>query len=589
MLRRTMSLGTIVSPLDNDFYHIAHCPKPDDASTVAAHSSSQLYSKASFEDETYTKRLGEDRELGKRLPTKNQTPSPPKAGSDLLFDSLTVKSRIHRRTLQPSLQVLRTRDMHRPSTAPTTSGTFPTPSGFDALITDTAHSRSSGKLKRSFSEADSTSFDASLSSSRPSQDSKMDGRFPSLGLESLRGSERAKRRKLERVYDELYEAPVQRHKENVEEAAEILSSRVYQSFASSQQALLNPTLLVSDTHPRTRSAPPEKEIPKSVPFFIPFRDYDWTTSPSSSDDDESTVDEDDSTASASQTPQERTSTTQPYFQRLTPDPTRWQQFTPIDLTSSVSIIAPAPEAVIASLGTSISVPETSSSHSDPPDPTPQMSVIESLRTLPAELFPPPPPTGNRIFASQVTPMLKLITDQAPLAKYFRPVSITRDLHGTERGYWALSLRLVADSDTRAEADVDVDVWRRSDFDDLYESLQKHITTGRSGWSVRAFLELPSFPAVITSRSNYVYVNVKITCYAEVLPHIWLTIWVFSHKKTGRLGMQWHASDDRVVVQMGRDGRKGDVQGGDAKKLPKIFVGTVAWGSKEQGMYGAVAG
>ncbi len=45
---------------------------------------------------------------------------------------------------------------------------------------------------------------------------------------------------------------------------------------------------------------------------------------------------------------------------------------------------------------------------------------------------------------------------------------------------------------------------------------------------------------------------KVTCWGEVLPHIYLLLWVLSDKRTEGLEMQWRDAGGEVVVRMAAD-------------------------------------
>lgn len=492
-------------------------------------------------------------------------------------------------TTQTRFQVLRTPEPLRPKTAPASSESFPTPSGFEALISDPSKARTPVSQKRSLSETDFCSFETPLSAMPGSLGSLVESVVSNSALKGSRNKELnrtnsseavgcAKRLKLDQFFrtgDILSDISVEN---------EHYPRSTYSSFghafgvpSSAPVATPGPTSERPCDHPASQ----QNRNPRQIGLFVPYRDYDWTSSSSSSENDESIVNEDDSTTSASQFSHPHITGAQPYSQRLKPNPKPWQQPSPIDLTSSVESPSSTPNPAITSRGLmfyeSICPPTI-------PDSIQRSSVFELLRNLPTYIAPPPPPTGDRPFTSQVTTVLKTITTRAPIAQYFRPISVMRDLHATERGYWALPLTIVRDAGLNEGRDNIV--WHWHDFEEFYRNLQKHIASGRSGWSVRAFLEMPSIPRPFANRDRRVCVTLKVTCYAEVLPHIFLLLYILSDKRIGKMGICWFVAN-HVVVRMGRDGREGDARGMGASRGETVYRGKIAWGSKGKGFFGAL--
>lgn len=494
------------------------------------------------------------------------------------------------------LQVLRTPESPRPRTAPTVSGSSHTPSSFKAWVPDTARPLHPRALKRSFSEQDFNSPETVLGSGlRNRLNTEMDalprpaacglGNVPSHETERLNSIEPIKRRKVS-VGEITARDALWPHEENGVEEKDVNESSSQDNY-SSDLALATPSLhrALNDIQFRSRTAALGRESASTMCFLIPYREYDWTSSPSSYDDhSDSSADNDESTASPSQL-QDITEIVKPQNSGNSTirSPPR-KQTSPIDLTSPTTPTETPSKAVISNRAYQAPVSDPSSVFCGPIDTKLKDSVFVYLRSLPTEIFPPPPPTGDSIVQSHMTRGYASITTTIPIYDNFRPVSVVRDMHRFERGYWALSVKVIHDSViTEGNA---LDVWCQSDFAKLYCSLQRHITGRTSDWSVRVFLEVPSSPSHVSTSGNEVPITLKTTCNAEVIPHVFLLLWILSDKRTGRMGMCWYGADNAVVVKMGRDGLDEASEMEGAKRGEKMFRGKKTWQSKENGLLGA---
>ncbi|KAL9623164.1 MAG: hypothetical protein Q9160_002479 [Pyrenula sp. 1 TL-2023] len=413
------------------------------------------------------------------------------------------------------------------------------------------------------------------------------GNGPSRKTGRLDSIESIKRRKVSVGDASRREAPrpsrdMEAERENVKEF-----SHTYD--LSNPSALATPSLhwTPENTQLRSSDASQGHGGASAACFLIPYREYDWTSSPSSYDDNsDSSADGDSSTASPSQLeniPENLTAQFSPILATLSPPR---QQTSPIDLTSPTTSKG-TPSKAVKSISTyQAQASDPGSIDSGSIDLKLQDSVFVFLRSLPAKIFPPPPPTGDSV-QPHITRGYAAIATKLPIHMHFRPVSIVRDMHHSERGYWALPLKIIHDSvATEGRAS---DVWRQSDFANLYRSLQKHITGRTSDWSVRAFLEVPSCSSHVSTSGSGVHVTLKTTCYAQVIPHVFLLLWILSEKNTGRLGMCWYGADNQVVVRMGRDRLEEVSERKGAKRGEKMFRGKMSWQSKENGFFGAFEG
>ena len=67
----------------------------------------------------------------------------------------------------------------------------------------------------------------------------------------------------------------------------------------------------------------------------------------------------------------------------------------------------------------------------------------SIRSLPDLIQAPPPPIGNGNFTTHVSSALSTLVARLPLAQYFRPARVTRDVGVLERGHWMIRVKIAS--------------------------------------------------------------------------------------------------------------------------------------------------
>ena len=158
-----------------------------------------------------------------------------------------------------------------------------------------------------------------------------------------------------------------------------------------------------------------------------------------------------------------------------------------------------------------------------------------------------------------------------------------------------------------------DFWTEEEFVRVWEVLEECVGKGKWGWGVRVFREdmeeeyglvqedetktpqkgssagvLSFSPASDATKSEATErqrrVLLKVTTWGEVIPHIWIMLWLMSDKLTAHIPMEWRAGDGSVVVKMSGYRRKHGVLGDWVHKGPEGEKGI--WGIAETNTDGA---
>ncbi len=162
-----------------------------------------------------------------------------------------------------------------------------------------------------------------------------------------------------------------------------------------------------------------------------------------------------------------------------------------------------------------------------------------------EIRPPPPPTGTGPIPTFITPFLIRIAEQLNLSRY-RPASTARPLRPQERGYWHLNL---PDK---------IGGWDHNLLEQTWEYLEKTIGAGKAGWGVSCY------KALWNGRENSFDKDSKevdwqgeewrIFCWGEVVPHIYILLFLASSRKVRGMGARWCDAEGKVIVEMSADRR-----------------------------------
>jgi hypothetical protein len=381
--------------------------------------------------------------------------------------------------------------------------------------------------------------------------------------------------------------------------------------------------------------------------FLRDRSLDWTSSPEpSSSGDTKTSTTPTATATPSQPVLEM-----PLQSRSEAPPKAKEIYTYHNPTSPINLISQDLQSIPPERITSLS-----SQPAFPSFPAAMASTPRSLiSTLSTHIFPPPPPTGHGIYVTHITPVLAVTVKRLPIAKWFRPVQVSRDVRVLERGHWRIPITIASQAvvdEARTEMPRDQklakimkqhdtltskerwekrrlseeararkrdlgpssspleygeygeflerkrqDMWTEEEFVRFWRNLEGCVGEGKWGWGVKVFREecteesdearkphddLPSSPpeadAVRTERERERRVLLKVTTWGELIPHIWILLWLMSDKLTAYIPMEWRAGDDSVVVKMSGHRRKHGILGEWVYKGPEGERGV--WGIAE---------
>ncbi|KAL2406634.1 hypothetical protein ABEF93_007792 [Exophiala dermatitidis] len=176
-----------------------------------------------------------------------------------------------------------------------------------------------------------------------------------------------------------------------------------------------------------------------------------------------------------------------------------------------------------------------------PEPAQEYGTV--IRQLPDHVTAPHPRGGRPKFTTHITKTLEKVSARVPLAKYFRPAFVARDVGVLERGYWQFSVKLGPRSSKqprRSPAEhAQTPVWTEQEFEQFWHGVSQFISQGKAGFGTR----LTKDP---WEKHQY---RIRVFTWAEILGHIWIIMWILSDKLTQGVPMQWIAGDGSVVVQM----------------------------------------
>jgi hypothetical protein len=150
-------------------------------------------------------------------------------------------------------------------------------------------------------------------------------------------------------------------------------------------------------------------------------------------------------------------------------------------------------------------------------------AINLLAELPDIIMPPCPIVSIQPLESHITNPLRLLVEKADIADRYEPVSVTRDLRDTERGYWLF----------------DISTWSATLQLDFFRFLTRMIGEGRVGWGIWCTRDAES-----ADKSP-----VRVYCWGEVARHVYLLLYAASKSKIRKLGLQWIDAEGEAVVQM----------------------------------------
>ena len=238
-----------------------------------------------------------------------------------------------------------------------------------------------------------------------------------------------------------------------------------------------------------------------------------------------------------------------------------------------------------------------------------------IRELEDEINAPDPPGGQRHFTTHITKTYERLSQRISISKVFRPVHVARDVRVLERGYWLFYVR-IGTEDTVAHSrrtlsqeerrlqlcrdleaptvderltkfdgngrsrDIeacknstsDAPLWTETEFTTFWENTSQFIRDGKAGWGSR----------VVKKAKDAGVWEITFFCWAEVLGHTWLALWILSDKLIGRVPMTWNSGDGTAVVKMsGQKKGKGNLEGRKGSWVKKEDGEFGCWGLSEE--------
>jgi hypothetical protein len=92
-------------------------------------------------------------------------------------------------------------------------------------------------------------------------------------------------------------------------------------------------------------------------------------------------------------------------------------------------------------------------------------------------------------------------------------------------------------------DGDTALWTEAKFIQFWQNVTQFIEEGKAGWGTQLYKE---------ALGEAVW-KIRLFTWAELLGHIWLTLWILSDKSTGHIAMNWISGDGSAVIKMSGGG------------------------------------
>ncbi|KAK3078661.1 hypothetical protein LTS18_006946 [Coniosporium uncinatum] len=148
-----------------------------------------------------------------------------------------------------------------------------------------------------------------------------------------------------------------------------------------------------------------------------------------------------------------------------------------------------------------------------------------ISDVPLSASSPLPETGVEKLTdnpSYLTPVLNMLMDK--MSMKYKPSTVARPLRPTERGYWSFSTVS----------------WTSELQQEFWQILTKSFQNGACGWGISAH----RYPIDDLSLGQ-----VRVYCWGEIVPHIYLALYAYSNNQIRKVAPQWMDAEGKVVVQM----------------------------------------
>lgn len=176
-----------------------------------------------------------------------------------------------------------------------------------------------------------------------------------------------------------------------------------------------------------------------------------------------------------------------------------------------------------------------------PHPSPPLPLSSSPPPFSQEdhkILAPPPKPSSKPFKTHLTPSLAILTTKLPLLRFYTHLQSTpplRSLRILERGHWNFPTTSFSPSG----------------WDAFWKYLKDFIGAGRASWGVWCVVEKsPDLESRKRDDKNVKRGKVcKVYCWGEIVPEIWLLLFMASHRQIKGCGAAWIDAGGEVIVQM----------------------------------------
>ena len=160
----------------------------------------------------------------------------------------------------------------------------------------------------------------------------------------------------------------------------------------------------------------------------------------------------------------------------------------------------------------------------------------ALNGLSTSINPPQPATSVDKFTTHITSAFRFLAESLDITKTYKPVFLSRSIRPLERGYWLIDC---PENSSHWSLEQQIQFW---------QNLEKYINNGSAGWGVWCTRNDGDSESLV-GKERVSLGTVKVFCWGEVVPHLYLMLYVASNSKVRKLGLRWVDAEGEVVVQM----------------------------------------
>lgn len=323
---------------------------------------------------------------------------------------------------------------------------------------------------------------------------------------------------------------------------------------------------------RPRSAPNDPSYVQETPPFRRTQSDSWETPPSVIPDSQPSLPYPKRPLlSSSPSPTHQSNSRSPKRQR------RQSSSPSIETSSQICRSSPAPTSPSLQLQTSRTSSSTRSTTERHLSPLLESASLPFVTVM--AIYAPPPQPSTEPFKSHITPYLKILVNNLPLITFYIPQQLhppVRALQVHERGHWAFPIACFPTGEWqkfwsyletfilmgRASFGVSCVVEGRRKKEGRrsheVEGGQAEVGEGRQGTEAKVGrtkeaiadmdnkIPVPDEEARLHSVENPL---LKLYCWGEIVPHVWLLLFTSSHRRIKGCSAQWIDAWGEVIIQM----------------------------------------